>query len=162
MTLISRKVSSHIHDCAIGMCSIRDHTLEMDQWKYSNTGINMGIPTQLNQLISWAYQCQHLNQKWRYLSGIGRIKEQIVSELVGCGEFVNQKTFAAGYYSRTARPGAEPDIFIWGATRGASFATRGAVNGLCRAFRKRPSKILGGHWGGQAKFLGGSGPLTPP
>jgi len=23
---------------------------------------------------SWAYQCQHLNQKWRYLSGLGRIK----------------------------------------------------------------------------------------
>jgi len=28
-------------------------------------------------------------------------------------------------------PGAEPDILIWGATGGASFATKGAVNGLC-------------------------------
>jgi len=35
---------------------------------------------------------------------------------------------------------------------GASFATRGAVNGLCSTFRKRPEK-----------FWGGSGtPLAPP
>ena len=45
-----------------------------------------------------------------------------------------------------------------GATGGASFATRGAVNGLCRTFRKRPEKF----WGGQAKFLGGSGPPWHP
>jgi len=31
-----------------------------------------------------------------------------------------------------------------GATGGASFATRGAVNGLCRAFRKRPTPPLKG------------------
>jgi len=42
------------------------------------------------------------------------------------------------------RPGAEPDIFIWGATGGASFATRGAVNGLCRTFIKRPTPPLKG------------------
>jgi len=58
--------------------------------------------------------------------------------------------------------GAEPDIFIWGTTGEASFATRGAVNGLCRTFRKRPEKF----WGGQAKFWGDSGPpgtlLAPP
>jgi len=63
--------------------------------------------------------------------------------------------------------GAEPDIFILGGgTGGASFATRGAVNGLCRTFRKRPENFWGGHWGGQAKFWGGSGPpgtsLAPP
>ena len=40
-----------------------------------------------------------------------------------------------------------------GATGGASFATRGAVNGLCRTFRKRPEKC----WG-PGKILGGSGP----
>ena len=50
-----------------------------------------------------------------------------------------------------------------GATGGASFATRGAVNGLCRTFRKRPENFWGSHWGGQAKFWGGSGPpLAPP
>jgi len=53
-----------------------------------------------------------------------------------------------------------------GATGGASFATRGAVNGLCRTFRKRPEKFWGGYWGGQSKFWGGSGapgtPLAPP
>jgi len=38
--------------------------------------------------------------------------------------------------------------FHLGGTGGASFATRGAVNGLCRTFRKRPEKF----WGGQAKF----------
>jgi len=53
--------------------------------------------------------------------------------------------------------GAEPDIFIWGATGGASFATRGAVNGLCRTFRKRPEKF----WGGQAKFWGAMPPRHP-
>jgi len=48
--------------------------------------------------------------------------------------------------------GAEPDIFIWWGHWRASFATRGAVNGLCRTFRKRPEK-----------FGGGSGtPLAPP
>jgi len=54
--------------------------------------------------------------------------------------------------------GAEPDIFIWGDTGGASFATRGAVNGLCRTFRKRPEKF----WGGQAKFWGAMPPRHPP
>ena len=61
--------------------------------------------------------------------------------------------------------GAEPDIFIWGATGGTSFATRGAVNGLCRTFRKRPTErdlIFGGPLGGQAKFWGGSGPPWHP
>jgi len=42
------------------------------------------------------------------------------------------------------------------------FATRGTVNGLCRAFRKRPEKFFGG----QAKSWGGSDPpwhlLAPP
>jgi len=52
-----------------------------------------------------------------------------------------------GYFVGT---GTEPDIFIWGETGGASFATRGAVNGLCRTFRKKPEKFLGG----QAKFGG--------
>ena len=46
-----------------------------------------------------------------------------------------------------------------GATGGARFATRGAVNGLCRTFRKRPGKFLGGHCGGS----GPPGtPLAPP
>jgi len=49
-----------------------------------------------------------------------------------------------------------------GATEGASFATRGAVNGLCRTFRKRPEKF----WGGQAKFwravVPPGTPLVPP
>jgi len=41
-----------------------------------------------------------------------------------------------------------------GGTGGASFATRVAVNGLCRTFRKRPEKFWEGHCGGQAKFWG--------
>ena len=67
-------------------------------------------------------------------------------------------------YSGRDLAGAEPDIFIGGATGGASFATRGAVNGLCRTFRKRPAppdvtrKIFGGLWRVQAIFWGGSGP----
>jgi len=51
---------------------------------------------------------------------------------------------------------------LGGATGGASFATRGAVNGLCRTFRKRPE-----NFGGPGKiFWGGGGPpgipLSPP
>ena len=52
-----------------------------------------------------------------------------------------------------------------GATGGASFATRGAVNGLCRTFRKRPEKFCGAT-GGPGKIWGESGPpgtpLAPP
>ena len=45
---------------------------------------------------------------------------------------------------------------------GASFATRGAVNGLCRTFRKRPEKFWGAT-GGPGKILGGQWPsLAPP
>ena len=58
-------------------------------------------------------------------------------------------------------PGMEPDIFIWGATGGASFATRGAVNGLCRTFKKRPAErdLM---FGGSGKNMGGSGPPWHP
>ena len=49
-----------------------------------------------------------------------------------------------------------------GATGGASFATRGAVNGLCRTFRKWPEKFLGGHWGVRQNFGGEVAPLAPP
>ena len=53
-----------------------------------------------------------------------------------------------------------------GATGGASFATRGAVDGLCRTFRKRPTErdlILWGPLGGSGKILGGQWPsLAPP
>ena len=66
--------------------------------------------------------------------------------------------------------GAEPDIFIWGATGGASFATRRAVNGLCKTFRKRPTPVawrhaenFGGATGGPGKIWGGQWPpLAPP
>jgi len=45
------------------------------------------------------------------------------------------------------RQGRSQTFSFGGATGGASFATRGAVNGLCRTFRKRPTErdlILGG------------------
>jgi len=61
-----------------------------------------------------------------------------------------------------SKQGRSQTFSFGGATGGASFATRGAVNGLCRTFRKRPEKFWGGHWGGQEKFWGGSGPLAPP
>ena len=54
--------------------------------------------------------------------------------------------------------GAEPDISFGGATGGASFATRGAVNGLCRTFRKRPEKF----GAARQNFGGAVGPLAPP
>ena len=58
-----------------------------------------------------------------------------------------------------ADQGRSQTFSFGGATRGARFATRGAVNGLCRTFRKRPGKFLGGHCGGS----GPPGtPLAPP
>jgi len=54
---------------------------------------------------------------------------------------------------------SERDLKIFGGTTGgARFATRGAVNGLCRTFRKRPENF----WGDQAKFWGAVAPLAPP
>jgi len=61
-----------------------------------------------------------------------------------------------------ATKGRSQTFSFGGATGGASFATRGAVNGLCRTFRKRPEKFWGGHWEGQGKFWGGSGPPGTP
>jgi len=58
--------------------------------------------------------------------------------------------------------GAEPDIFTWGATGGASFATRGAVNGLCRTLKKKPEKFWGGTRGARQNFGGQWSPLEPP
>jgi len=40
-----------------------------------------------------------------------------------------------------ARQGRSQTFSFGGATGGASFATRGAVNGLCRTFRKRPTPV---------------------
>jgi len=100
MAPIPRKVTSRTHDYANRTKPrnpVRNHVIEIDLWRYSKKRINMGVSTQLIHLISWAYQSQHLNQKWRYLSGIGWIKEYIVGELVGSGKFVNQNILVAGY-----------------------------------------------------------------
>jgi len=65
-----------------------------------------------------------------------------------------------------AARGGGRHFHLGGATGGASFATRGAVSGLCRTsvqWHDVTRKILGGHWGGQAKFWGGScAPWHPP
>ena len=53
------------------------------------------------------------------------------------------------------KQGRSQTFSFGGATGGASFATRRAVNGLCRTFKKRPTErdlILGGPLGVQAKF----------
>ena len=58
-------------------------------------------------------------------------------------------------------PGADPDIFIWGATGGASFATR-ELSMVCVGLSERDllqwhdvtRKILERPLGGQAKFWG--------
>jgi len=42
----------------------------------------------------------------------------------------------------TSRKGGARHFHLGGATGGASFATRGTVNGLCRTFRKRPTPPL--------------------
>ena len=73
-------------------------------------------------------------------SGIGNLETRSRKFWkIGVGSFRKSETENL----ERSESGAEPDIFIWGATGGASFATRGAVNGLCRTFRKRPEKFWG-------------------
>ena len=66
----------------------------------------------------------------------------------------------------SVRQGRSQTFSFGGATGGASFATKGAVNGLCRTFRKRPTErdlILGGPLGEPGKIVGGKWPpLAPP
>ena len=71
-------------------------------------------------------------------------------------------------------PGAEPYIFIWGGHWRGQFCNKGAFNGLCRTFRKRPTPVawrhaenLGGATGGPRQNFGGAvaspgTPLAPP
>jgi len=55
------------------------------------------------------------------------------------------------------------ETFSFGvATGGARFATRRAVNGLCRTFRKRPEKFWGASGGARQNFGGAMAPLAPP
>jgi len=62
--------------------------------------------------------------------------------------------------------GAEPDIFIRGGHWRGQFCNKGAVSGLCRTFRKRPTErdlIFGGTgkiWGRTVALPGT--PLAPP
>ena len=59
---------------------------------------------------------------------------------------------------RVAFRGGARHFHLGGASGGASFATRGAVNGLCRTFRKRPENF----WGARQNFGGAVAPLEPP
>jgi len=63
------------------------------------------------------------------------------------------------------KQGRSQTFSFGGATGGASFATRGAVNGLCRTFRKRPTErdlILGEPLGGPGKIFGRKWPPCHP
>ena len=58
----------------------------------------------------------------------------------------------------TSTQGRSQIFSFGGATGGASFATRWAVNGLCRTFRKRPTPVAWCHaknFGGPGKIFGG-------
>ena len=61
-----------------------------------------------------------------------------------------------------ASQGRSQTFSFGGATGGASFATRGAVNGLCRTFKKRPEKFWGGTGGVRQNFGGAVTPLATP
>ena len=71
--------------------------------------------------------------------------------------------------SITTHQGRSQTFSFGGATGGASFATRGAVNGLCRTFRKRPTPVAWRHaenfrgaTGGSRQNLGGHWPPWHP
>jgi len=80
------------------------------------------------------------------------------------------QTLGAIFWSQERwAPGAKPDILILGATGGASFATRGAVNGLClialnnfNAVAWRHAENFGRPLGGPGKIFGGSVPPWHP
>jgi len=59
------------------------------------------------------------------------------------------------------RQGRSQTFSSEGATGGASFATRGAVNGLCRTFRKRPEQFWGATGGARQNFWEEVAPLAP-
>ena len=59
------------------------------------------------------------------------------------------------------RQGRSQTFFLGGATGGASFATRGAVNGLCRTFRMRPEKFWRATGGARQNFWGAVAILAP-
>jgi len=71
-----------------------------------------------------------------------------------------------GYKAGVTGQGRSQTFSFGGATGMASFATRGAVNGLCRTFRKRPEKFWGGSGGARQNFWGEVAPpgipLAPP
>jgi len=59
------------------------------------------------------------------------------------------------YVTMDELQGQSQTFSFGGATGGASFATRGAANGLYRTFRKRPENFLGVPLGGPGKILEG-------
>jgi len=83
----------------------------------------------------------------------------------------SEGSFQEGWYwiFPGGQTGAEPDIFIWGVT-GGPVLQQGELSTVCAGLSERDllqwhdvtRKILGGHWGGQAKFWGAVAPLAPP
>ena len=119
-------------------------------------------PTHSGLYTHWTSFIPH-HQKRNLLFGLLDRAYKIASTYNAIhSEFINIKSMLI----RNGYPQGRNQTFSFGvATGGASFATRGAVNGLCRIFRKRPEKFWVSTWG-QAKFCGGSAPpgtpLAPP
>ena len=98
---------------------------------------------------------------WNQISGRKRVNMATLSPMYsaghkrtawGCGRILNAEKLAniwakifkiwAKYTATfTCKQGQSQTFSFGGATGGASFATRGAVNGLCRTFRKRPTPV---------------------
>ena len=63
---------------------------------------------------------------------------------LGESTFWSDSTAVLLNINNTSKQGRSQTFSFGGDTGGASFATSGAVNGLCRTFRKRPSPPLKG------------------
>jgi len=64
--------------------------------------------------------------------------------------------------SSYTKPGAEPDIFIWGGALEEPVLQQGELSIVCVGLSERVLKIFGGPLGRPGKILGGSGPLGTP
>jgi len=60
-----------------------------------------------------------------------------------------------------SRPGAEPDIFIWGGPLEGPVLQQGELSMVCVGLSERDLKNFGGHWGGRQNFGGQWPPWYP-
>ena len=94
-------------------------------------------------------------------SNVRTLQRKVKAEIQNIDYWIRANKLSINY-----NQGRSQTFSFGGATGGASFATRGAVNGLCRTsmqWHDVTRKILGGTLEGPGKILGGQWlPMEPP